>query len=138
MRHQTESAEDRQVAATPAPASGLGPAGDQSRTSRRIIGAVLTERSYEWPIRRHQAPWRRPGNTGARGLDAQIAPSYVHEAHHGRPASWVTTAIVIVGFVIGGIALPVGPVWWLFWLGTGIVVLGAIFGAAVHIFDDWY
>jgi hypothetical protein len=78
------------------------------------------------------------GNTGARGLDAQIAPSYVHEAHHGRPASWVTTAIVIVGFVIGGIALPVGPVWWLFWLGVGIVVLGTIIGAAVHIFDDWY
>jgi hypothetical protein len=78
------------------------------------------------------------GDTGARGLDAQVAPSYVQEAHHGRPASWVTTAIVIVGFVIGGIALPVGPIWWLFWLGTGIVVLGAIIGAAVHIFDDWY
>ena len=78
------------------------------------------------------------GDTGARGLDAQTAPSYVHEAHHGRPASWVTTAIVIVGFVIGGIALPVGPVWWLFWLGAGIVVLGALVGAAVHIFDDWY
>jgi hypothetical protein len=78
------------------------------------------------------------GDTGARGLDAQIAPSYVHEAHHGRPASWVTTAIVVVGFVIGGIALPVGPVWWLFWTGVGIVVLGIIVGAAVHIFDDWY
>ena len=35
-------------------------------------------------------------------------------------------------------ALPVGPVWWLFWLGVGIVVLGAIIGAAVRIFDDWY
>jgi len=78
------------------------------------------------------------GDTGARGLDAQIAPSYVHEAHHGRPASWVTTAIVIIGFVIGGIALPIGPTWWLFWTGAGIVVLGAIFGAAVRIFDDWY
>ena len=78
------------------------------------------------------------GDTGARGLDAQIAPSYVHEAHHGRAASWVTTGIVVVGFVIGGIALPVGPVWWLFWLGVGIVVLGIIVGAAVHIFDDWY
>jgi hypothetical protein len=77
-------------------------------------------------------------DTGARGLDAQIAPSYDHEAHHGRPGSWVTTGIVIVGFTIGGIALPVGPVWWLFWLGVGIVLLGVIVGAAVHIFDDWY
>ena len=78
------------------------------------------------------------GDTGARGLDAQVAPSYVHEAHHGRPASWVASSIVIVGFIIGGIALPIGPVWWLFWTGVGIVVLGAIVGAAVHIFDDWY
>lgn len=78
------------------------------------------------------------GDTGARGLDSQIAPSYVHEVRHGRRASWMTTAIVLAGFVIGGIALPVGPTWWLFWTGVGIVVLGVIFGAAVHIFDDWY
>ena len=78
------------------------------------------------------------GDTGARGLDARIGPSYVHEAHHGRPASWVAVSIIIVGFTVGGIALPVGPVWWLFWTGVGIVVLGAIVGAAVHIFDDWY
>jgi hypothetical protein len=78
------------------------------------------------------------GDTGARGLDAQVAPAYVHEAHHGRPASWVASSIVIVGFIIGGIALPIGPTWWLFWTGVGIVVLGAIVGAAVHIFDDWY
>jgi hypothetical protein len=78
------------------------------------------------------------GDTGARGLDAQIAPSYVHEAHHGRPASWVASSIVIVGFIVGGIAMLTGPTWWLFWTGAGIVVLGAIVGAAVHIFDDWY
>ena len=76
--------------------------------------------------------------TGGRGLDAQIAPSYGHEVRHGRPASWVTSAIVFVGFIIGGVALPIGPTWWLFWTGAGIVVLGGIFGAAVHIFDDWY
>ena len=78
------------------------------------------------------------GDTGARGLDAQIGPPYVQEAHHGRPGSWVATSVVIVGFVVGGIALPIGPTWWLFWTGVGIVVLGAIIGAAVHIFDDWY
>lgn len=78
------------------------------------------------------------GDTGARGLDAQVAPSYVHEAHHGRPASWVASSVVIAGFIVGGIALPIGPVWWLFWTGVAIVVLGAIMGAAVHIFDDWY
>ena len=78
------------------------------------------------------------GDTGARGLDAHVAPSHVHQAHHGRPASWVSTSVVIVGFIVGGIALPIGPTWWLFWTGVAIVVVGAIIGAAVHIFDDWY
>jgi len=78
------------------------------------------------------------GDTGAHGLDAQTGQPHGHEAHHGRPASWAVTAIVIVGFTVGGIALPIGPTWWLFWTGAGIVVLGGLMGAAVHIFDDWY
>jgi hypothetical protein len=78
------------------------------------------------------------GNTGAHGLDAQTGLSHVHEAHHGRPASWVCTSVVIVGFIIGGIALVPHPTWWLFWTGAGIVVIGVVIGAAVHIFDDWY
>ena len=78
------------------------------------------------------------GDIGAHGLDAQTGLPYEHEAHHGRPASWVVTALVIIGFIIGGIALCVGPSWALFWVGAGIVVLAGIGGAAVHIFDDWY
>jgi nitrate/nitrite transporter NarK len=46
--------------------------------------------------------------------------------------------IIVVGFVVGGIALPVGPTWWLFWTGTAIVVIGAIFAASIRVFDDWY
>ncbi len=78
------------------------------------------------------------GDTGARGLDAQVGQSYGHEAHHGRAASWVCTTVVVIGFIIGGIALTDGPTWWQFWTGTGIVVLGAIIGAFARIFDDWY
>jgi nitrate/nitrite transporter NarK len=78
------------------------------------------------------------GDTGTRGLDAQIGPSHVHEADHGRPASWVAVAIIFVGFLIGGIALPIGPTWWLFWTGAGIVVIGGIFALSVRILDDWY
>ena len=78
------------------------------------------------------------GDTGARGLDAQTGQSYEHEAHHGSPASWVAVSIIIVGFIIGGIALPVGPVWWLFWTGAAIVVIGGIFALSVHILDEWY
>jgi len=78
------------------------------------------------------------GDTGARDLDTRTEQSYEHEEYHGRPASWVVSGTVIVGFIIGGIALTVGPTWWLFWVGAGIVVLGGLMGAAVHIFDDWY
>ena len=80
-------------------------------------------------------------DVAARGVHDPAARAdmpHVHEAHHGRPASWVVTAVVVAGSIIGGIALPIGPSWVLFWLGCGIVVLGAIIGAAVHIFDDWY
>jgi hypothetical protein len=78
------------------------------------------------------------GDIGAHGLDAQTGLSYGHEAHHGRPASWVAVSIIVVGFIIGGIALTVGPTWWLFWTGAAIVVVGAIIAAAARIMDDWY
>ena len=78
------------------------------------------------------------GNTGAHGLDAQTGGSSVHEAHHGRPASWVAVSIIIAGFVVGGVALVPHPHWWLFWVGAGIVVIGCIIAVAAHILDDWY
>ena len=78
------------------------------------------------------------GDIGAHGLDAQTGPPDGHEGHHGRPASWVAVTVIIIGFVIGGIALPVGPNWVLFWVGAAIVVVGGIMGAATRIMDDWY
>ena len=78
------------------------------------------------------------GNTGAHGLDVQTGLSHVHASHHGRPASWVAVAIIVVGFVVGGSALVAGPAWWLFWTGAGIVVIGGIFAASIRIFEDWY
>ena len=59
------------------------------------------------------------GDIGAHGLDAQTGLPQGHEAHHGRPASWVAVSIIIIGFCVGGIALPIGPTWWLFWVGAG-------------------
>ena len=78
------------------------------------------------------------GDTGAHGLDAHTGQTYGHEAHHGRPASWVAVSIIIIGFCVGGIALPIGPTWWLFWVGAAIVVIGGIMAMATHILDDWY
>jgi hypothetical protein len=78
------------------------------------------------------------GNTGARGLDAQTGLSHEHEAHHGRPASWVAVSIIIVGFIVGGVAMVPHPKWWMFWVGAGIVVIGGIMALSSHILDDWY
>ena len=64
--------------------------------------------------------------------------SQINASHYGRPASWVAVFIIIVGFVIGGIAMVIGPTWWLSWAGAGIVVIGGIYAAGVRIFDDWY
>jgi hypothetical protein len=60
------------------------------------------------------------------------------EPHHGRPVSWVSVSVIVVGFVLGGIALIVGPAWWLFWFGTAVAAVGGIMGLATGIFGDWY
>lgn len=66
------------------------------------------------------------------------SPSWKHEAFHGRPVSWVASVIIIVGFVVGGIALITGPAWWLFWAGLGVAAVGGILGMSIGIFNDWY
>jgi len=78
------------------------------------------------------------GDTGAHGLDAQTGQTWEHEEYHGRRVSWVAVTLIIVGFIIGGIALPIGPTWVLFWIGAAIVVVGVIFAASIRIMDDWY
>jgi hypothetical protein len=71
--------------------------------------------------------------TGAHGLEV-----FQHPTHHGRRSSWTAIAIIVIGFTVGGIALPVGPTWWLFWTGAGIVVIGGILALSTRIMDDWY
>jgi hypothetical protein len=79
------------------------------------------------------------GDTGVRGLDERASePAWEHEEYHGRSVSWVAVTIIVIGFIIGGIALPVGPSWVLFWVGVALVVIGGIFAASIRIMDDWY
>jgi hypothetical protein len=77
-------------------------------------------------------------DTGTNGVDLLPGASHDHEGHHGRPASWWAVSVIIVGFVVGGVAMVPEPKWWLFWIGAGIVVVGAIMATTAHIFDDWY
>jgi len=71
--------------------------------------------------------------TGAHGLEV-----FQHPTHHGRASSWAAIAIIVIGFVVGGAAMLTGPTWWLFWAGTGIVVVGGILALSTRIMDDWY
>jgi len=61
--------------------------------------------------------------------------------YHGRRVSWVAVSLMMLGFVIGGLALVIGtngPTWWLFWLGAGISVVGLLTMIATNTFEDWY
>ena len=59
-------------------------------------------------------------------------------AFHGRPVSWVAVATIMVGFLVGGLALVFGPTWWVFWVGLAIAVVGGLLALATNVFDDWY
>lgn len=67
---------------------------------------------------------------------AAVGP--VSEPFHGRPVSWVSVAIVMFGFLLGGLALVFGPVWWLFWVAVGLTAVGGFTALGTGIFNDWY
>lgn len=55
----------------------------------------------------------------------------------GRLTSWIAVAIMVVGFVIFGLALVLGPVWAVFWVGLAVTAAGGIYGLAVGIMEDY-
>jgi hypothetical protein len=61
-----------------------------------------------------------------------------YEPFHGRPISWVAVTIIMVGFLVGGLALVFGTLWWLFWTGLGLAVVGGLLAMSTNIFEDWY
>jgi hypothetical protein len=56
--------------------------------------------------------------------------------HAGRPSSWVAVGVIFVGFVVAGVALPIGPSWLTFWIGAGIIALGGVLALLVDIMSD--
>ena len=82
----------------------------------------------------------RSGAGTVEGTRSDITPATPghYEPFHGRPVSWVAVSIIMVGFLIGGLALVFGPTWWLFWAGLGLVVIGGLLAASTNIFEDWY
>jgi len=69
-----------------------------------------------------------------------LLPGAPHSSGHnsGRRISWVGTVIVIIGFIIGGIAFSSPPTWWLVHTGGGIALVGFIVGGFARMNEDWY
>jgi hypothetical protein len=84
-----------------------------------------------------------PGPAGLAEQTAQVpqapgTPVSYPEHFSGRAVSWVAVSIIMVGFLVGGLGLIIGPTWWAFWLGVGLAVLGLLLTIAMNVFDDWY
>jgi hypothetical protein len=98
------------------------------------------------PAAGYAAPSPDTFGTPAHGQGAltQQAPGGgppAHVAFHGRRVSWVAVSLIMVGFLTGALALVFGhhgPTWWLFWVGAGLAVVGALLALATDIFEDWY
>jgi Family of unknown function (DUF6704) len=55
------------------------------------------------------------------------------KAEHGHtPAAWTAVTIVLIGFVVGGVALIVAQPWLAF-VGASIVVLGGVVGKIMQM-----
>ena len=72
------------------------------------------------------------------GALSEAAGGPAPTSFHGRAVSWVSVSIVMAGFVVGGIGLVLGPLWWLFWVGVGMSGVGGLLALSTNIFDDWY
>jgi multidrug resistance efflux pump len=55
--------------------------------------------------------------------------------HGASIGSWIACLVIIVGFVLGGIALIYWN-WPLFWGGVGVTAVGVIMARAVNIMED--
>jgi hypothetical protein len=80
------------------------------------------------------------GTVGGTGTAGALAHGSAHSEHNsGRPISWAGTTIVIIGFIVGGVAFIPSPNWIIFWVGAAIAIIGCLillFSKAMN--TDWY
>ncbi len=50
-----------------------------------------------------------------------------HLSHGNTPAAWVTVAIITIAFIVGTLAIVLAN-WAMFWVGVGLLVVGALVG----------
>jgi len=60
-------------------------------------------------------------------MDASAASKPHKHVHHGRTvAAWTGSVIAMAAFVVGGIAMVIGPNWVLFWIAVAMLVVAVI------------
>lgn len=60
----------------------------------------------------------------------------VQSSSRGRPVSWAVVFVEILAFIVGGLGLILGPIWWLFWVGAAVAVVGIAVGWATGMMED--
>lgn len=55
-----------------------------------------------------------------------------HDNHGQTPAAWTAVIIIIIAFVLGTVGVVIGN-WVLFWVGVGLVVVGAVAGKVMSM-----
>jgi small neutral amino acid transporter SnatA (MarC family) len=54
-----------------------------------------------------------------------------HDDHGSTPAAWTAVTIITIAFVVGTLAIILAN-WVMFWVGVGLVVVGAIVGRVMQ------
>lgn len=52
--------------------------------------------------------------------------------HGSTPAAWTLVVLITLGFIVSTVGLIIGQ-WPIFWVGVGIVALGAIVGGVMKM-----
>ncbi|MGN6246142.1 MAG: HGxxPAAW family protein [Motilibacteraceae bacterium] len=60
----------------------------------------------------------------------------VENSPRGRASSWGIAAFIFIGFLVGALGLVLGPTWWLFFVGVGVVLVGVLAGWATGMMED--
>ena len=74
--------------------------------------------------------------TQARRVDPNLRPldtRPLRHVHHGQTgAMWTAVVFNLVGFLLGGVALLLGPSWVLFAIAVGLCIVGVIVGITLQ------
>ncbi|MFF3440513.1 HGxxPAAW family protein [Streptosporangium sp. NPDC002721] len=76
------------------------------------------------------------GTHEAGGGDGGPAVHPSSGGHGGRASSWLAVTVILLGFTIAGVALCLGPNWFVLWMGTAVCVMGGILMLVFRVFQD--